>query len=269
MNDVPTADDSPRPPRRFQFALWHIFALMLAVGVCLSLVTQLKHIGLVIFGYLLGAGIGAIWRHWRLVSASASGLAVYVVTFLASWVQMGYAPYVDRAPFAFNSFALKMLAEELSVYKDVKGEYPEHLGELSTGNVADLQRSADQDFLDWWGNEIHYRKTEDGFELATLGRDGILGGYGVDGDVFWGREDHANLRLTMRQFLFDTPGGGGVFFVATFASLVVAFTCLKTQGGKVAPTKWQFVGVAATAISALLVAVFLASFYIAAAQSGH
>lgn len=49
-------------------------------------------------------------------------------------------------------------------------------------------------FLDVWGRPFHYIKTADGYVLFCLGKDGLIGGSGLDEDIVVGPHDWSDSR---------------------------------------------------------------------------
>jgi hypothetical protein len=49
-------------------------------------------------------------------------------------------------------------------------------------------------FVDVWGRPFHYIKTADGYVLFCLGKDGLIGGSGLDEDIVVGPRDWADAR---------------------------------------------------------------------------
>jgi hypothetical protein len=265
-----TANKQPRKPSRpFQFSLRHVLAFILALSVLLSLVTQLKHIGFVIFCFLAGTGVGSWLQKWRLVLASLTGLLVFTTTYLACWVKIGDARHMDVET-ARGYSVLRLVNESLTRYAKAKGHFPDSLQELAKLKDHGLPVDESGQVVDFRGHPFYYRKTPSGFELANLGRDGKIGGRGLDADVFVGDGPYsAKMHLPLRQFLFEARGSGSMFLPALFASLVAGSVWLDSRQHPLPSGKRLVLAVAVVTVSAAVVATFLAFFYVAESQSGH
>ncbi len=265
-------DDGGPPRRRTQFYLHHILLLFVALGVLLALVTQLRHVGFVAYCFISAAATGRWLRNWRLMTAGLTAISVFVITYLACWVQMGYGPRMHSWPMQYGRYQFEQIHEALSKYDRKKGSFPDSLSDLADleDHSLPFDEAGELWWFDGWNRPFHYEKTPDGFRLGSLGRDGVAGGVGLDADLFFGDElTNERTRLPLRQFLFETTGSGGVFMAAVLASFAAG--CIWFGG----PAKEQLrlrsliVGVTAATVSAVLVAIFLAAFYVAVSQSGH
>lgn len=265
-------DDVGPTPRPTQFNLRHILLLFVALGALLALVTQLRHVGFFAFCFISAAATGWWLRNWRLMTAGLTAISVFVITYLACWVQLGYGPRMHRWPTLYGSYHFEPIHEALSKYDREKGGFPDSLSDLADleGHNLPFDESGEMMWGDGWNRPLHYEKTPDGFRLGSLGRDGVAGGVGLDADIFLGDKPIGpQTRLPPKQFLFETEGSGGVFMAAVLASFAAG--CIWFGG----PAKEQLrvrsliVGVTAATVSAVLVAIFLAAFYVAVSQSGH
>jgi general secretion pathway protein G len=69
------------------------------------------------------------------------------------------------------------LARLVEEYRREHGALPDELAWQRSATSADLR------FYDPWGRIFHYRPNDDGFAIASYGRDGALGGEGEDTDL--------------------------------------------------------------------------------------
>ena len=258
--------DSPLSQRPAQFALRHLFVLLLVVSIVLALVTQLWHIGLVAAIYVTGVAAGVWWRNWRLAAAAATALAVFAVTYLACWLQLGFGGMMEHYLYVRTHHTLRTTEMILQQYHLERGEFPESLAAAAPVAVGE-EYPAD----DAWGTPLQYRRTADGFELSSLGRDGKAGGAGLDADIFLptGERRFELNRLPWHQFLFETKSSRIVFFIATVASAISAAIWFSAQRRDQPEMRQMIFSTAVTAVLAVIVAVFLAFFHVAASQSGH
>ena len=255
---------------RVQFSVRHLLLAIVSLSVLLALATQFKHVGFVIFCFLAAAVTGWRLKKWRLMSAGLTALCVFVITYVACWTQVGQASFMHREPYETTHYIFLSLDEALSQYAQQTGAFPTSLGDMAhTGSYA-LYFDESGELLDGWGHPLDYRKTVDGFEAASLGRDGLAGGVGLDADVFLGDDfpDRAR-QLPLKQFLFETRGSGAVFWMAALASLAAGSIWYGTQQESQLRLRPTIFGVLLMTIPAVLVAVFLAVFHVIASQSGH
>jgi general secretion pathway protein G len=248
-----------------------MLVFVLALSVLLALSTQLRHVGFAVSCFLVATAIGRWRRKWRLFAASLTALIVFTSTYLACWVAMGSASVMNRLEFVYAEMELEQVNEALQKYAEANGKFPASLQALT--NVQSLAPrfvGPSGELLDPWGHPFHYRLAGDGFELVCLGRDGKVGGVGLDADMLAGGErDDSKMRLPLSQFLFETPGSGPVFAIAVMSGLFAGGIWFSSARTKPTSTTRLAAGIAVTTIAAVIVAVFLALFHVAAVQSGH
>jgi len=220
----------------------------------------------------MAAATGWWLRNWRLMTAGLTAILVFVITYLACWIQMGWGPFMHQWPSQYVPQHLQQIHGALLKYAEEKGNFPDSLHDLAhlENHGLPVDESGDPLVLDGWDHTFHYEKTPDGVRLGSLGRDGVVGGVGLDADIFLGDKlISTRTRLPLRQFLFETAGSGGVFMAALLASVVAGCVWYGPQTEKPLRVRWRIVGVVAITVSAVFVAIFLAAFHVAASQSGH
>ena len=257
----------PTVPSDRQFALWHLFTLILVLAIVLALVTQLRHVGFIAAAFVVGGAAGLWRRDWRLAAACATALVIYVATYLASWLPLGHDHVMEPQLRLVTRSNLQQLEWMVQRHADELGEFPKTLKE-----AADHVGEPNFPLQDPWGNEFHYRRTDLGFELASFGRDGRSGGVGLDADIVVPQPGEPSTklhRLPLRQFLFEAQGSNQLFVIATLAGIISAAIWYGVQDRERPSARRLVLSLAATTISAVIVAVFLAVFYIMASQSGH
>ena len=204
------------------------------------------------------------------IQAAARVLAVFVISYFASWRQMGTSTEMYSATYERAHRDLQQIEASLKTYAKMKGTLPESLDELGKWqNVPSDEWHAGQ-LLDPWRHAYHYDVDGDKYKLYSLGADGKLGGVGLDADIYEGDQRGASkFRLPLQHFLFDTPGSDGVFAAAILASLATAGICYQQPLGRKSPTKFSVAGIIGVTGAAIFVAIYLALLYIQASQSGH
>lgn len=131
---------------------------------------------------------------------------------------------VLRRPLAAGLYGAEMtysnmrsIADALSEFFKQHGHYPDSLDQLAGIWYSRL--------TDQWGNRFHYEKTEEGFRLLSLGRDGELGGVGLDADYEYAPASSICIEPTLLQFLLDLPLSGHLFVIASLAGLCAGRLC--------------------------------------------
>lgn len=222
--------------------------------------------------YLVGFVLGVWQRKSRWWLASLTALLVFVITYLASWVEHGDALVLARLKHRVSLHHMGWICEELNQYHQTHGKYPDSLAELP--NLRNrLLHSPSGEALDVWGHPFLYRRMAEGFELVSPGRDGQRGGVGLDADLVWGDPPtYTQTRLPWSQFLFDASANENVFPAAVVASLGIALIWLRSGIEFPISGKSAYVGLGCllwTTLGAIVVAVSLAAEYVAISQSGH
>jgi hypothetical protein len=226
--------------------------VLVALAIVVALVTLLA----VAVAYRTRAGVKSVAV--GLIASLATALLVFVLTYLSAWAELrqevaggdisGQRARID------NDF--RLIREALSDFSKQHGHYPESLDE-----VPELK---DRMPPDPWGNPYYYEKTDAGFRLLSLGRDGQLGGPGLDADIDSDPADRPPLEPTLSQFLFEGALSVALLRLAIFSGLCAGLACYLASGPRegrliaVGPMLWS-IGV--TAMSAIGVSLFLVYLY--------
>ena len=149
------------------------------------------------------------------------------------------------------------LQSALSDYANKHGHYPDSLE-----HVPELE-----DFvpLDPWHRPYQYSKTENGFSLLSLGRDGKPGGVGLDADFYLDEKGGPLIEPTLSQFLFEAAVGGTLFTVAFLASCFAGLTCYIASGsqrGRPVAIGSLLLSIVIAAVGAIVVSLVLVSIYL-------
>lgn len=94
--------------------------------------------------------------------------------------------------------SLHALQNFVRVFRSESDRYPDSLREIDVDRA-----SAEYYQTDPWGRPYLYEHSERDFRIATLGRDGEPGGYGLDADISTDNLRPNAARLTLWQFLFE------------------------------------------------------------------
>ena len=201
----------------------------------------------------------------RVAATFATSIAVFVLTYLAAWVDYrqsvvtGGAGRDSRLMF-LNHYKFISLSVEDFVNKH--GRYPDSFDELPIN---------ERDY-DPWGHPYLFEKTKDGFKVHSLGRDGKPGGVGLDADFELDPEGKVFIEPTFFQFFFQGKLSFTLFWTAFVSSLCAGMTCYlagwsakNTLSGKTR----IFISAAVIIIVALGIATFLVACYAGILGSGH
>jgi hypothetical protein len=205
-------------------------------------------------------------RRWASLAAATTAVCVFLITYWSAWVAL--RPYValgqygPNGPGGVRSDACK-LDSLLDEYAKKHGHYPDSLKEAFPEDM-DLRSTS---YFDRWKNPYQYVRTDSGFRLFSLGRDGKPGGVGLDADFDLVNSPDLDLPITPSQFLFEGEGSGTLFRVAISASLCAGLACFIAAGSprKDATVSWQgilFSVIVTAVLSWFVVGVLLAIYLI-------
>jgi hypothetical protein len=197
----------------------------------------------------------------RALFAVIVALLVFVTTCCASWVALRSVPVTNH--FAWAQVTLRYIEEALEKYKATEGEYPESLDELSS--VPENMR------LDFWHQDLHYEIKGQTYQLCSLGRDGQPGGVGFDTDIYIDTSV-SEMQLPLSQFFFDARGGKASLLVACLAALCAGATSFLSSTwhpDQMSSRPRLLVRLATHMALAVVVAFFLAAYYLVVSNSGH
>ena len=156
---------------------------------------------------------------WALIAASFTAICIFVTTYWSAWVGSRTFVALGRdEPFHICADAYH-LRGAVELYAKEHGRYPDTLEDASSKD-ADLTQ-----YVDPWKRPYRYVKTDHGFRLFSLGRDGKPGGVGLDADFDLPDTPDFKIPITFSQFLFEGGGSSTLFGTALTASLFAALAC--------------------------------------------
>lgn len=196
-----------------------------------------------------------------IVTAALIALTSYTVVWLSlrdgftgSWKHF-WAKYTMRsAPFAIED------------YREKHGSYPDSLTQAIDKPLENPK------FVDPWHRVLEYRRTAEGYELFSLGRDGRAGGEGLDADFYYdetnqvlrGKDHH--VRIPLMQFAEANPGSLRLSIVYSVA-IGIGYFLSVLPSREVTPSKRQlFLNAAITTVFSLIVAACMSVLHI---PNGH
>ena len=203
---------------------------------------------------------------WRIAVSIGVGVAVFVTAELASWIQQreaGVGSIAQRMTYS----RLRSLEGFISRYADEHDGLPERLADLWK---QDQDRGGIWHLQDEWRNDIVYEQSNGDFVVYALGRDGQLGGIGLDADLYPDRRNAQAARVPLEQFWSGTETGGNRSF-CTLLGLTLAisfFATMTTFRSDFDPAsrRVMLATAAAVVVGATIVAYFVTPFHI---PSGH
>lgn len=155
--------------------------------------------------------------------AFVCALAVFAVLHVAVWFNLRGIRNVCRRQDGTRD-SLRILSGQIEAYRKVHRAFPKSLSD-----IPDVHRSWRQEGgppADEWGRPLVYLPSESEFELRSLGRDGSLGGIGLDADLD-ARDLHPERALaTFRQFFTESDRSEvdrGGFTTAGFIAAIIVF----------------------------------------------
>jgi hypothetical protein len=194
-------------------------------------------------------------------AALLTAICVFIVTYLSAWV--AYRPFVALG----RDRPLQMLGDDYQLHSAIEqyskehGRYPDSLKDAVPTNSALADRS------DPWERPYQYAKTDKGYRLFSLGRDGKPGGVGLDADFDLPNPPRPyDVPVPFTQFLFEGGGSGTLFIIALAASMCAGWACFLLAGSPRPDFKAHWPGVLlsvlATTIVAFIVVGFLMAIYL-------
>jgi hypothetical protein len=114
-----------------------------------------------------------------------------------------------------------------------------------------------------WEHPYQYRVEGDSYTLYSFGRDSRLGGEGLNADIYPSSEGRPLELPTLRQFTFNLPTEG-IQWTCFLAGVCASLVCLQPSRNRSGAGFLARVG--ATAIGAVLLAIFLSALHL---PSGH
>lgn len=156
-----------------------------------------------------------------LATLTTSGV-VFLLVYWSVWHYEASTVRSRSLRFACLDFYGRKIVNALETYRQKHGSYPKSLDDLP----ASQEDWGDSVLQDPWKRPYYYVSHGDRFDLLCLGRDGELGGEGIDADIDMKANDvDLKIRPTLSQFLFESECGRIVWWVAIFASFCAGFIC--------------------------------------------
>ena len=210
-----------------------------------------------LFRRTIGAGRPNI--AFGLLTAFATALVVFILVYVSAWAELRQQVATgDIAPPGIMMMRSDFveIRQALSEFAREHRQYPDSLEQ-----VPELK---DRQFRDFWGHPYQYNRTATGYSLLSLGRDGKPGGIGLDADID-SEQERIRFEPTLPQFLFEAVGSRTLLNVAILASCFAGLACYIASGsreGRPVTAVALLSAMAVTTVGAILVSLFLVSFYL-------
>ena len=159
----------------------------------------------------------------RAAVALACGAAIGSIAYVGAW-QRSDGNYIYFADHYRAVEELGWIESAIARHIEQNGERPPEWSNLESFKWPEGETTEHGVLLDPWQHPFHYRVTDDGHELLSLGRDGLPGGLGLDADIPSQPPQHFPGSATLRQFTFELPTGS-IHFTCTLAAICTAIAC--------------------------------------------
>jgi Type II secretion system (T2SS), protein G len=205
----------------------------------------------------------------QLLICTIVGVAMTGTAYLCAWYSTreanGYRwPHLDALS------TLRELRAALDESHKGKGKYPEILADLRRTHSEGVRFEDDGQVVDPWRNPYQYHANESSYSLFSFGRDGKLGGEGLDEDldvrVLGPYKQGLSRRPavgspTLRQFTFECPTQG-VMITCAMAGICAFLACLFSQRTLRPGMVHALIRLGLTLIACLATAVFMSFLHV-------
>ncbi len=202
--------------------------------------------------------LSGVIRGWvpRILLCLATASVISATAYLCAWFEYRGWPYFQDAQ-DITRYQIEELRAEVERYREASGRLPTSLAELDAVKEHKLRQDDEGRPLDAWERPYHYEVNDGSYDLYSLGRDGRVGGFGLDADLHAGKRHSATELPTLWQFTTELPTKG-IQLSCLLAGLLAFPLCLLgvTRGatGRVPPARVVVVH-GLTALFAVLTAV--------------
>ncbi len=202
----------------------------------------------------------------RIAISLIVGIAVMTLSLRVAYKNALKAP-AARWQQSMTRRTLKDLRDVLAEEKAI-GHMPKSLDEMRTLTNEVIIRLAELEYKDGWGRRYQFSSDGTNCVLSSYGRDGKPGGEGLDYDLTTENWSSEAGEPTFSQFLSEKPTEGMVHGCLAGGGLALVLTLLLVKVPRLSKAGLILLGVklVATAIGALIIAVFISSLHI---PSGH
>ena len=155
----------------------------------------------------------------RLSASLMSATLVFVLTYLAAWFDHGASITLGPTILHGKWDDFRDLRRAIADFTEKNGKIPDSLDELP-------QNPRGYNPLDLWGHPYQYGKTEKGYRIFSLGRDGLPGGRGLDADIEPDEYGWFNIRPSLMEMLTSSDEAAqGLHEIALAAAVCTGVIC--------------------------------------------
>ena len=201
----------------------------------------------------------------RILVSVILGYLVAVIASIVAWLNVGMMSNFypnQRATWQ----ALSDIDRMIEVYRRDRKSLPQSLKEIRSINEVHHEFDSDErsNPLDAWGRPFVYSVDGNHYTVSSLGRDGRLGGVGLDCDLSNNDSWPEDARPTFRQFISQKPARGVPTCLA--CGIVVFFIGMTTVDPSAIQDKASIIALVVklvvTILGAVLASVFISAFHI-------
>lgn len=205
----------------------------------------------------------------RLMLATGTCLAVTLIATVVAW-QTTRPMYNVRHQQWITQQMLEELPRAIAKYQQLTNALPQTLDDLRVlGQLHWLYFDEKQGLVDGWKRAFVYVHAGTNYTVSSLGRDGRLGGVGLDYDLTAADPNPGIAMPTFGQFLGNSPANRGMVVTCIMSGILAFGLCwCLTRPPQLARQKAVFLALKliATIIGAAIVGALLAIVHI---PSGH
>jgi hypothetical protein len=161
----------------------------------------------------------------------------------------------------YTTMMLHVLREEISIYAQKKGHYPQTLGDIAEWATREnghqcVDKSGKLAYIprDPWGNYFRYQATGKTYRVYSVGQNGDIGGIELTGDLDKRPKGQIRNEPTLHEFLYESRFSGLLHFAAVTSCLfagIVCFLLLRRRG----PSQYLSLAVAMTVVATTVAAM--------------
>jgi hypothetical protein len=209
------------------------------------------------------------FRGWapRILLCLATAAVISATAYLCAWFEYGGYPYFQIGQ-EMTRYELEEIRKEVERYRETSGRLPTNLAELDVVKDRKVRLDDRGRPVDYWDRPFHYEVDDGSYALYSLGRDGRVGGFGLDADLHAGKRDRATELPTLWQFTTQL-NTEGIQLSCLLAGILAFPLCLlgvrRGEADRLSPVRVVFVH-GLTAFFAVLTAVVISVVHL---PSGH
>ena len=204
----------------------------------------------------------------RLLMALGIGLVVFILAILVAW--RNFRVYYLCKPGQWHTYRmiLPVVEDAVAAYKEQHDSLPDSLQQFSFSGENHLLCDEQGIPVDGWQRPLLYEVKGDSYVITSLGRDGEVGGVGLDCDLTNLNPYPRAARLPLGQFLFDVPRQNilGACLASGVLAFIVSWIVVRPQILSSKDRRSLLIRIVLTIVATLIAAYCMAFFHL---PSGH